>query len=614
MDPRPEIIRDHLEHLFGHVAEEYPTGLVEIAWCDGAGKLSQAKMFLVDALDAATEHAVKVNAGGANTYVGVNPRRSGTPNERANGNAIEAAFHNFIDLDGGEAVEAFKERSSSLPCSFLVVTGRRPSPRLHAYWRLQEASLNLDAWGREQEALASHFTGDAVKDPPRVMRLAGTVSYPSEKKCARGYQRELTELQCDPDRDPVEAVALMAAYPPKKTPAASTNIADRLGVNDFDITKCLEEIGLGQNLHNNARDIAAHLIGTNHSEWFVGDYLKRVLQPVSDGGTVQELPELIKSAKQKFSRPAPAFETILAEELMAIELPEPKFIVDGLIAQGASLLAGRPKVGKSWMALNLAIAVASGDPAFGAAAVKKGGVLYLALEDNLPRLKKRLTINLDGATVPEDLHFATAWPPLDHTGGDRLRQWLEAHPDTHLAIIDTLARMRPMEKRHDNPYQADYRAIEPFKTLADEFGIAVLILHHLRKSPSDDPLDLISGTYGLSAAADGALVLQRQRNSADATLFVTGRDIEECERAMSFDAGTGQWSLLGDAQDYRKTQERGAILDILRNNVEPLAPKDIAALLDEKENTIRQRLVRMASAGDVVKKEYGKYAAPPLTL
>ncbi len=71
---------------------------------------------------------------------------------------------------------------------------------------------------------------------------------------------------------------------------------------------------------------------------------------------------------------------------------------------------------------------------------------------------------------------------------------------------------------------------------------------------------------------------------------------------------------VGDAQDYRKTQERGAILDILRNSGEPLVPKDIAALLDEKENTTRQRLVRMASDGDVVKKEYGRYAAPPLTL
>jgi hypothetical protein len=308
IEPHPETIQHHLDALFYGAAAEYSDGLVEIAWSGSGGKLCHARMFPItpDGLKSATDHAVQVNVDGVNIYVGVNPRKPGTPHKRAASNSIEVAFFNFADLDDGTAVAALPERSAKVPCTFAVITGRCPTPRLHAYWRLEEPVRNLPVWERQQAALAAHFNGDAVQDPPRVMRLAGTVSYPSDKKVERGYQPEFVTLQNGEDRDAVDAHTLAAVYPPiqASTPtSAMAKLANGLGLGAFDVEACLAEIAAGHDLHNNSRDLAAHLVHKRYGDFFIRDYLKRVLTPVSDGGTIDEIPDLIVSARQKWDIP-----------------------------------------------------------------------------------------------------------------------------------------------------------------------------------------------------------------------------------------------------------------------------------------------------------------------
>ena len=306
--PHPTTIQHHLDALFSDAAAEYSDGLVEIAWSGDGGKLCHARMFAItpDGLKAATDHAARVNADGANVYVGVNPRKPGTPDRRASSDSVEIAFFNFVDLDDGAAVAALPERSAKLPCTFSVVTGRCPTPRLHAYWRLEEPVRNLPAWERQQSALAAHFSGDAVQDPPRVMRLAGTVSYPSEKKAARGYQPEFVTLQNGEDRNAVDAYTLAAVYVPPQASTPTSAVAEfakGLGLGAFDVEACLNEIAAGHDLHNNSRDLAAHLVHKRYDDFFIRDYLTRVLTPVSDGGTIDEIPELIASARRKWQIP-----------------------------------------------------------------------------------------------------------------------------------------------------------------------------------------------------------------------------------------------------------------------------------------------------------------------
>ena len=173
-------------------------------------------------------------------------------------------------------------------------------------------------------------------------------------------------------------------------------------------------------------------------------------------------------------------------------------------------------------------------------------------------------------------------------------------------IIDTFARVRARSNRNRNAYEDDYEAASPLQALAGQYGVAILVIHHLRKLASEDPLDLVSGTLGLTGAADSVWVLRRERGRADATMFITGRDIDEQDLALRFDQLTGTWSILGDAEDYRRTKERDEVVQLLRSAGEALSTKEIADRLGQTHGSIRTRLSRMQKDGDVVSAD-GRY-------
>jgi AAA domain len=320
--------------------------------------------------------------------------------------------------------------------------------------------------------------------------------------------------------------------------------------------------------------------------------------------------ELVRSKLsnvKKVSNPShPTFEIIEASSLMAMHFPDPKWAVEGLLPEGATILAAKPKQGKSWLALNIALAVAEGGIALGKIATEAGDVLYLALEDVPRRLQGRLKMMLsEGQTGPSRLHFCTTWPRLEEGGTDYLSQWLENHPDARLIVIDTLARIRGASKRQEDLYARDYETIGMLKAVADEYSVAILIIHHERKSEAEDPFDSVSGTLGLTGAADAVLVLKRKRGTSEGILHITGRDIEESDLALRFDPQYGLWQIHGDAATVLQSRESQSIIDLL-TRTGPQRPVEIAALLKEKQPTIRSRLMRMADAG-LVKKVGNNY-------
>jgi hypothetical protein len=298
-------------------------------------------------------------------------------------------------------------------------------------------------------------------------------------------------------------------------------------------------------------------------------------------------------------------ETVTAIDLMAADLPPVRWVVPGILPEGVTLLAGKPKLGKSWLALGLCVAVAAGGVALGTRKVERGDVLYLALEDNRRRLQKRLGKMLR-APAPSGLEMATAWPKLDEGGVEALGAWLREHPEARLIAVDTLAKTRP-RTRGQNVYQEDYAALEELLPLAGEHGVAIVVIHHTRKMAAADPLDEISGSTGLTGGVDGVLVLKRDRGKADAVLHVDGRDIEEpAEYALKWDAETAGWTIAGDAEEYRMSEERKAILGVLTESAEFLSPGEVADALDKPRNTIKQRLWRMAQDGQVENRN-GRY-------
>lgn len=306
-------------------------------------------------------------------------------------------------------------------------------------------------------------------------------------------------------------------------------------------------------------------------------------------------------------------ETFTASALMSRTFPEPRWVVPGYLPEGLTLLAGRPKMGKSWLALGLAVGVASGGAAFGKVRVERGESLYLALEDTPKRLQSRLGMMLHGEPAPDGLHLACAWPRLDQSGLQHLEAWLEGHKDARLLVADTLQKVRPPQDGRGALYAEDYMALSGLKALADKHGVAVLVVHHLRKGVSEDPLEQVSGTTGLTGAADSIWVLRRDRGRMDATLFITGRDIEEQETALQFDGSLGLWHLLGDAEAYRMSRERQQIVEVLRQAEEPLRPKDIADSLGKREVNIRFLLSKLVQEGAVRRVGYGQYTIPTHT-
>jgi hypothetical protein len=285
-----------------------------------------------------------------------------------------------------------------------------------------------------------------------------------------------------------------------------------------------------------------------------------------------------------------------------------RWIVDGFLIEGLTILAGRPKLGKSWMMLDIGMAVAMGRYCLGSIKCEEGDVLYLALEDNERRLQNRIK-KLLGSLLgdwPERFKYATEWPRADNGGLDYVREWLTSAEKPRLVVVDVLAMFRPPAELS---YRDDYAAIKGLQQIASDHGVAVVVVHHLRKGDTDnDPFDKVSGTLGLSGAADTVLILDR--NSDGATLYGRGRDIEEIEKAIQFNANICRWTVLGEASEIRQTDERTSILTPLLEADEPMSPADIAVAAGMPSNNVRQLLYKMGKAGEVEKTKRGKYVHP----
>ncbi len=179
--------------------------------------------------------------------------------------------------------------------------------------------------------------------------------------------------------------------------------------------------------------------------------------------------------------------TVDGRTLMDRPLEPPNFVVDTLISQGLHILAGSPKVGKSWLALWLAVTVAKGEPVWNMT-TRQGTTLYLCLEDSVLRIQNRLFEITEDA--PSSVHFCTECALIGQGLEEQVETFLTAHPDTVLVIIDTLQMVRPAR---DATYANDYRDLSVLKRIADTHGIAILLIHHLRKETADDVLTASPG-------------------------------------------------------------------------------------------------------------------------
>lgn len=308
--------------------------------------------------------------------------------------------------------------------------------------------------------------------------------------------------------------------------------------------------------------------------------------------------EVVASSLVGEGQPTNKRKIITAEMLLRKEFPELKYAVQGLLPEGLFLIASPPKTGKSFMVLDIASAVARGGKVLGKLDVAEpSDVLCLILEDGERRLQQRLSLIM-GDTGSERLYLATEWPLLSEGGVARIEEWLRVHPQAKLIVIDTLQRVRPREQRGANLYGQDYAALAPLADLAHKHRVCILVVHHTRKSEAEDVFDRVSGTTGLTAAADGTFVLSRERQSNRATLSMTGRDIEERELVLERNEETGGWILLDDVPEEMQllSPERQAVIEVYEAG---MTNKDVAALLGKPENTVKQLMWKMRRDGQL---------------
>ena len=301
-----------------------------------------------------------------------------------------------------------------------------------------------------------------------------------------------------------------------------------------------------------------------------------------------------------------------AAQLQCTQFPPISWIVPNIIpAEGVTLLCSKPKFGKSWLAYDLCIACTTDRFMLGTIKPAQGDVLYLALEDSKRRLRRRMTKLLPavGATWPDRLRLKTEWRRLHEGGVDDIRAW---HRDTQarggkpiLVVIDVLAKVRkPVGNRQ--LYDADYAALAGLHKLANELGLAIVVVHHTRKMAADDLMETVSGSYGMAGAVDTILIMATKASGT--VLDIRGRDVESAELAIEFNKNTCRWRVLGNAADIYVSEQRAKILAAVKEAGQPMTIAALAEATGTKRNPLEVLLGRMAKDDEIQRVAKGLYA------
>lgn len=310
--------------------------------------------------------------------------------------------------------------------------------------------------------------------------------------------------------------------------------------------------------------------------------------------------------------------------LMQQDFPPTKYVVDGLIPEGLTYIIAAPKIGKSWMVLDLALAVTQGVPFLGAIPVDKRPVLYLALEDGPKRIQGRAR-GLNCYDLPESIVFVHRAKPED--ARNLMREFMNLHAgEEPLVILDTLGKIKPGKSPGDGAYEHDYMVSAGLKEVADDAGGSVVVVHHNRKAGSEDFLEDVSGTQGIAGAADTIIVIRRPRTAADGELHITSRDASEGSYAVRFD--NGKWTLEGAnlaeasvslsqrAATKNLSEPNAELLALVNSRTEPTTPADAVNALghllgdgDEKDKAKRAGtyLARLFDDGKIDRIKRGHY-------
>lgn len=294
------------------------------------------------------------------------------------------------------------------------------------------------------------------------------------------------------------------------------------------------------------------------------------------------------------------------------EYPATKWAVTQLVPAGLSILASPPKRGKSWLVLQMALAVSEGRSFLGQTTTQ-GPVIYAALEDTPRRIQDRAK-GLSMRRPSNALSLVFDLPPLDHGGMEELaRLILKENPA--LVIVDTWGKVKPSPEKGLNAFEADYKMAGPLKKLADKTGTAILLVHHLKKGASKgEDIESMSGSMGLPAAADALIFLKRVEGEDRAKLDRQGRDLDETESIPLLWDGPGWRRATSEEVFVQETEtlpeKEALIIAFFEDMGVPLTTAQVAGGTNEKPDNVRKQLSRLVDKGLLIRKARGLYQLP----
>jgi hypothetical protein len=641
--PDPTTIRAHLERLFRRARTEYPEGRCEIAWADARGAVNSAETFGLDpdSLDAATATAARYNAAGRNTYVGVNPRK---PFGRASAADVEIAFVQFIDGDSPQT--ANKLRQAPIPYSWAVTTGRIPNPRPQAYWDLEEPTRNLKAWSDRQLALAEFFGADHVIDPPRIMRLAGTTNYPAPKKAARGYIVEsvtLRTLYDGTEREPLSWEILDRAYPNVKPNGYANGHASNgydpdtgevfeerprpnFQTDRVDPQTYVDAIKAGHNLHNNARQLIDHLVSTGRPNWLIREFLLALLKPVSDGGTISQISDMIRTWRDRTGIPDSEDEDFDAPQaqspliLVPVGILDPRkraprdwLVPNRMMRRHITMTTAAPGVGKSTLAIEEAVSLGSGVDFLSLGITKSHRVAIINNEETKDELERRIEatcqhFEIDPHAIAETifLYSGVDADKLILSKTDRQGNVI-ATPRTaelrtlidtlkiDVVILDPFVQLNHIEESSNEQIS---RAMQEIRSLgATGYSAAIHLIHHNRKPPAGNAhqagdINAARGASSMGGEAHFFFTLADMSNEDAEHMNVAESDkinfirLDDAKRKMSAAQGARWFERYGVHMPYGLMGEEVGVLiprdmDEVENKVSIVTATEILQRIDE---------------------------------
>lgn len=325
---------------------------------------------------------------------------------------------------------------------------------------------------------------------------------------------------------------------------------------------------------------------------------------------------------ERFLKP-PDFSVVINTSLITLGQflssdPNPlEWIVPEILPEGLTILASRPKMGKSWLCLNLGLSVASGIKVFNKFDVQPQKVLYITFEDSKARLFGRLQSLIDSnyfvSNAVESNFILTpelTIPYLDEGGIEFLFEKIHEE-GIKLVIIDTLTRaLKNQQSNKQASYVGDYKLISPYQNFALKNHISLIFVYHTRKALSEGEyfIDEIQGTTGITAGADTLMVLKKEKEKFK--LYLTGKDVIADDIDLTFDKQSGLWLIDSQETKIDTTPEREEIINLLQNEEREMRTSEIASKLGKKENNISTMLQKLVKENKIKNPKYGFYSIP----